>query len=295
MPERTTTPAHSLVALIVAQHEALVERLAHEAITGEGARTRPAGESSYYAGIPRERLREGIVATLAAITRDLEEGVCDRHYAQRMGLISVSRVRGGITLRDVRAVMDDVSRLLRDLCRQLDPSEQIQALEMVSLIMEASWFSAFSCFSDAIRVVLEDAHRDVVRELSAPIIPIHAGVLVLPLIGRIDRERGELLTATLLPAIAREQAFGVLLDITGVPTLDAEVAGWLVRITRAARLLGAEVLLVGISPEIAGTMVSAGLDLRGLVAFGTLQAGLEFVLARRGLVITRRGSGPARV
>lgn len=292
MPERTTTPAHSLVALIALQHEALVERLAHEAITG--AQNLAPGESSYWASVTPERLREGIVATLAAISRDLEEGTYDRHYSQRMERIAVARVRGGITMRDIRAAMDDVSRLLRDLCRQLDPSEQIQALEIVSLIIESAWCSAFTCFSDAMRVVLEDAHRDVIRELSAPIIPIHAGVLVLPLIGRIDRERGDLLTATLLPAIAREQAFGVLLDITGVPTLDAEVAGWLVRITRAARLLGAEVLLVGISPEVAGTMVSAGLDLRGLVAFGTLQAGLEFVLARRGLVITRRGSGTAR-
>lgn len=280
-----------LAALLVAQHEALVERLAGEAVA---PRSTAANQPNWWASVGPERLREGIVASLGAICRDLEEGTLE-HFARRMVTIAGPRVRAGIGMHDIRAVMEDISRALRDTARQLrDPAEQAAAFEQLGLILESAWATAFASFGEAMRAKIEDAYRGVISELSAPIIPIHAGVLVLPLIGRIDLARGELLTATLLPAIAREHAYGVLLDVTGVPALDAEVAGWLLGIARAARLLGAEVVLVGISPEIARTMVEAGLDFRGLVAFGTLQAGLEHVLARRGLVIARRASGSAR-
>ncbi len=286
--QMTTTPS-PLAALMVAQHEAIVERLARESTSGRTGQQGTAAEYSYWASISPERLREGIASTLAAIRQDLEAGTHDDHFARRMRSIAVSRMRGGITLRDIRTALDDVSRVLRDLCRRLaSPAEQIEALEHVARISESAWASAFANFAEAMRLTLEDAHRAVISELSSPIIPIHSGILVLPLIGAIDPARGELLTATLLSAVAREQAHGVLLDITGVPALDAPGAGWLLGIARSARLLGAEVILVGISPEIARTMVNGALDLRGLVAFGTLQAGLEHLLARRGFVIQRR-------
>lgn len=278
-----TTPAPSpLVALIGERREAIVERLAREA----RARGNP------WNAMAPERLRAGVIASLTAIERDLETGKYE-HYARHVAAIALPRLRAGLTAHDVGPVLADIARVLRELCRRLPgPGEQLEALEQVGLLMESTWASALSHFEGAMRVVLEDSHRAVLRELSSPIIPIHAGVLVVPLIGAIDRERGELLTATLLPAIAREHAFGVLLDVTGVPALDAEVAGFLVGITRAARLLGAEVFLVGVGPAIAATMVDAGLDLRGLVAFGTLQAGLEHVLALRGLVVQRRAGAP---
>jgi rsbT co-antagonist protein RsbR len=289
MSEAMTAASNPLAALLVAQHDALVERLARQAIA-----PRPGAEPNWWASIPPERLREGIAASFAAIARDLEAGTW-QHYARRMVAIAGPRVRAGITMVDIRSAMDDVSGVLRELARQLkEPAEQVAAFEQIGLIIESAWASAFANFGEAMRAAVEDAYRAVISALSVPIIPVHAGVLVLPLVGRIDHARGELLTATLLPAIAREQAYGVLLDVTGVPGLDAEVAGWLLGIARSARLLGAEVVLVGISPEIARTMVEAGLDVRGLVAFGTLQAGLEHVLARRGLVITRRASGTAR-
>ena len=206
--------------------------------------------------------------------------------------IAVLRARGGITKRSVRVALHSLAGTLRELCQQLSPTDQVEALEQVGLIIESAWAAAFDYHADAMRVAVEDAHLAVLRALSVPIIPIHAGILVLPLIGAIDVARGELLMATLLPAIAEEHAFGVLLDITGVPAIDAAVAGWLVRIAQAARLLGAEVILVGVSPQTAQTMVAAQLDLRGLVAFGTLQVGLEHLLARRGFGIQRRASGP---
>ena len=128
--------------------------------------------------------------------------------------------------------------------------------------------------------------REAIQELSTPIIPVYNGVLVVPLVGRVDSARAQTLTETMLEAIAREQAEIVLLDITGVAVVDTEVANHLMQTARAAALLGSQVVLVGISAEVAQTLVQLGLDLGQLVTLSNLQSGLEYALARYGLAIT---------
>jgi rsbT co-antagonist protein RsbR len=128
--------------------------------------------------------------------------------------------------------------------------------------------------------------REAIQELSTPIIPLYTGVLAVPLVGRVDGQRAQALTEALLEAIAREQAEIVLLDITGVAVVDTNVANHLMQTARAAALLGSQVVLVGISAEIAQTLVQLGLDLGQLVTLSNLQNGLEYALARQGLAIT---------
>jgi rsbT co-antagonist protein RsbR len=128
--------------------------------------------------------------------------------------------------------------------------------------------------------------REAIQELSTPIIPIYNGVLVAPLVGRVDSARAQRLTEALLEAIAREQAEIVLLDITGVAVVDTGVAHHLMQTARAAGLLGSQVVLVGISAEIAQTLVQLGLDLGQLITLSNLQSGLEYALSRQGLAIT---------
>lgn len=130
--------------------------------------------------------------------------------------------------------------------------------------------------------------RAAIQELSTPIIPVYNGVLVVPLIGRVDSARAQSLTEALLEAIAREQAEMVLLDITGVAVVDTSVANHLMQTARAAGLLGSQVVLVGISAEVAQTLVQLGLDLGQLVTLSNLQNGLEYALAQQGLAITDR-------
>jgi rsbT co-antagonist protein RsbR len=128
--------------------------------------------------------------------------------------------------------------------------------------------------------------REAIQELSNPIIPLYNGVLAVPLVGRVDSARAQALTEALLEAIAREQAEIVLLDITGVAVVDTGVANHLMQTARAAGLLGSQVVLVGISAEIAQTLVQLGLDLGQLVTLSNLQSGIEYALARQGLAIT---------
>lgn len=127
--------------------------------------------------------------------------------------------------------------------------------------------------------------RDAIRELSTPIIPIHEGVLVLPLVGAVDSRRATEITERLLEAIAAHQADLVILDITGVSLIDTSTANHLLMTTRAAGLLGSQVILTGMGPEVAQSVVHLGVDLRGLVTLASLRDGLDYALAQLGLGI----------
>ena len=119
-----------------------------------------------------------------------------------------------------------------------------------------------------------------VRELSTPIIPVLDHVLVMPLVGAIDTARSQQIIETLLSAITTHDAEVVIIDITGVSTMDTSVANHLLEATRAASLLGAQCVLAGITPEVAQTVVHLGVDLSGLVTMSTLQSGVHFALSR---------------
>jgi anti-anti-sigma factor len=119
---------------------------------------------------------------------------------------------------------------------------------------------------------------EVVRELSTPVIPVHDGVLVLPLVGTIDSTRSAQIMDSLLSAVQRQNASVVIVDVTGVPMVDSGVANHLLQAVSAASLLGARCVLVGISPVVAQTMVQLGIDLRGVVTCGNLQAGIAHAL-----------------
>ncbi len=127
-----------------------------------------------------------------------------------------------------------------------------------------------------------EAQRQALRELSTPIVPVLEDVLVLPLVGSIDTRRAQQIMDALLEAIGGHQAEVVIIDITGVPVVDTGVANHLLQVTRAAALLGAECVLVGIAPEVAQTVVSLGVDLSGVVTQADLQSGIEYALKRTG-------------
>jgi anti-anti-sigma regulatory factor/HAMP domain-containing protein len=119
------------------------------------------------------------------------------------------------------------------------------------------------------------------RNVSTPVIPVIEGVLAMPLIGQLDDERTQHMTRVLLERIEHESARVVLLDITGVPVIDTRVAQALLRTVTASGLLGAEVVLVGVAPEVAQTIVALGLDLRGLSTAADLRSAVEQIMAER--------------
>ncbi len=131
---------------------------------------------------------------------------------------------------------------------------------------------------DEVRQAHEDQARllEAIRAMSTPVVPVRRGVLVMPLVGVIDATRAQHIVQALLDAVERERARVVLLDITGVPVVDTAVAQALLQSARSVQLLGAEAVLVGVSPQVAETVVSLGVDLADLVTRADLQSGLEY-------------------
>jgi len=100
-------------------------------------------------------------------------------------------------------------------------------------------------------------------------------LLILPIIGVIDPQRARQLTEQLLRGIRTNRAKVVVIDITGVAAMDVTVANHLVQTVEASRLLGATVIVTGLSPEIAQTLVTIGVDLGKMNTVGDLQGGIE--------------------
>lgn len=121
-----------------------------------------------------------------------------------------------------------------------------------------------------------------IAELSTPLIPITESILVMPLIGVVDSMRAKQVMESLLQGLASSRGQVVILDITGVPVVDTQVASTILRAAQAVRLLGAEMVITGIRPEVAQTLVSIGVELAGITTRGTLQSAIAFALRRAG-------------
>jgi rsbT co-antagonist protein RsbR len=163
--------------------------------------------------------------------------------------------------------------------------------DYVSLLAEGVGAAAMKVLAeqrDEMQLLLEQALvgregelRQVIHELSTPVMPVHEHVLVVPLVGAIDEERARRITERLLAAVSERRAHVVILDITGVSELDAVSADGLLRAAKAVQLLGAKVLLVGVHPNLAVSLTRRDVDLRGLKTLADLQSGIEYALRER--------------
>jgi GAF domain-containing protein/ABC-type transporter Mla MlaB component len=124
------------------------------------------------------------------------------------------------------------------------------------------------------------AQRDRLTEMSTPLIPITDDIMVMPLIGTVDRDRATQVLTVALEGAQRHRARVVILDITGIKQIDTHVAGTLIGVAGALRMLGTHTVLTGIAPDIARTLVNLDVDLGSFVTLGTLQSGIAYALKR---------------
>jgi rsbT co-antagonist protein RsbR len=153
-----------------------------------------------------------------------------------------------------------------------------EALLAEQQLLQASLEERNRALTEQVRLIA--AQHEAIQALSVPVIRIWDGVLCLPIVGTLEDARASRLLERLLEAITTQQATEVLIDITGLPALDAEAASHLLKAAAAARLLGARCALVGVSPAIARTLVELGVDLGTLITAATLAEGLAGALAR---------------
>jgi anti-anti-sigma regulatory factor len=178
--------------------------------------------------------------------------------------------------------------------RHLDP-EQVEALRalgrqaIAQLELRRRAAELAAALADRERVEAERAclQEEMIRvqatalvELSTPLIPISDRIVVMPLIGTVDSRRAQQVLEILLSGIAENRVEMAILDITGVAVVDTQVADALVRAAQAVRLLGSQIMLTGIRPEVAQILVELGIDLQGIITRSTLQSGIAYALAR---------------
>ena len=141
------------------------------------------------------------------------------------------------------------------------------------------------------RMWTENILRQKIQEivsLSTPITQIRNDLLILPLIGTLDSERTIQIMEHLLIKIRATGAKYIIMDATGVGTIDSAVAANILKTSRAVKMLGSQMIFTGIKPEIAMTMVHLGIDLEDIITRATLQEGIEYALNATGLVIVPR-------
>ena len=206
-------------------------------------------------------LETGSVETLQAYARDLSERIIPRGVEtdEVLGIV--------LLLRDVLArslfvnYQHDPDLLDRILDAYEPAANRIAVTVGVSFVEERE------------RVIREQ--QEAIRELSTPVLQVRDRLLILPIIGGLDTQRARQLTEQLLGAIQTSRAKVVVIDITGVATIDMGVANHLVHTVEAARLMGASAIITGLSSKIAQTLVDLGVDLGMMRTVGDLQGGLE--------------------
>jgi rsbT co-antagonist protein RsbR len=120
-------------------------------------------------------------------------------------------------------------------------------------------------------------------DMSTPIAALWDGVLMLPIVGLLDSRRAEDIMQRMLEQIAEKQAIMFILDISGVAVVDTAVANHLIRMTKAAQLMGCDTIVSGLSPSVARTIVELGIDVGEMRTTGTLQDALKLAFKRVGL------------
>ncbi len=238
-----------------------------------------------YTTLPREQLRPRVVRGLGALVQDLAEST-PHYFGEFWGKMSYDRAREGYAITELQQTITIVEEVTRALFHR-ELADLVQRLAAIEQLYTATGFARnalFRAFVQANEEVIRE-QAAIVQELSSPIIPIYQGILVLPLVGAIDSRRAAQIMEHLLESITTHQANIVMLDVTGVPVIDTSVASYLFQTAQAVRLLGSQVILVGIRPEIAQTMVQLGIDLTKMIARADLQSGLEYALDQRGLAI----------
>lgn len=273
--------ARQLAALVEARYDEFVLVLMEA-----GRRASP----GYITSIGDEQLHQRAKLTLDAYTASLVDDP-PTAYADCFERLGFIRFSSGVPLKDMLNVVLACNAAMRQLLSRAlagDPIQQAEVAERCAVIGESGILGLHVAYEMA-KDNLIKAQQARIMQLSTPIIPVHQGTLVVPLIGSLDADRMGEMIGRLLDGISRAKAAVVIIDITGVPVVDTEVAGHLIRAARAANLLGAKAIFVGIRPAIAQALVQLGADLGGLTTLANLQAGIEHALHLQGLAIGPRG------
>ena len=208
-----------------------------------------------------EVLETGSVEELRRYARDLSGRIVPRGV-ETSDVIEIVLLLRDVLARSLFEKYRDDFALLNRVLNAYEPAANRIAITVAGSFVE-----------ERERIIRQQ--QDSLRELSTPVLQVRERLLILPIIGVLDTARAHQLTDQLLHAIRAHRARVVVIDITGVPDVDEAVADHLVKTVDASRLMGAGVIITGLSSEIAQTLVTIGVDLGKMNTVGDLQGGIE--------------------
>ena len=182
------------------------------------------------------------------------------------------RIESGIE-DDLTGIEEAINILIDDLTYELKQSQKIKE-ELEEKLTK---------IQDQQKTIIQQ--QEDLMELSSPVTKVWDNILILPVIGTLDSQRTQIMMENLLQKVVQTGCTTAILDITGVPTVDTQVANHLLKTVTAARLLGADCIISGISPAIAQTIVHLGIDLSGIRTKATLQDAMIYSMKKNNQLV----------
>ena len=200
--------------------------------------------------------------------------------------LSRSRARNGFTPSETALAVF----ALKDATYELvaDAADLMPGYVAFSRLLDDLGLHTFETYAQARERIIADQGQAML-ELSTPVIRLWDGIIAVPLVGTLDSARAQLVMEKLLETLIATGADHAVLDITGVSTVDTEVAQHLLKTVSAARLLGAECIISGIRPQVAQTIVSLGIEFGDIATKATLADALAYALSRTGQKVAKVG------
>ena len=243
----------------------------------ESCRRVVASGNPFYNRMPLAAMHAGVGRVFEAILQDMIEGA-PRAVLAVLHTIGAQRSTEGAQITDILSGMDYGYQTISEYIAKHFGDDVEARLYWETWRSRLSYGGAVVC-ADAFLGLREQrlkAQAEEIIELSARVLPLSRGVLLMPLVGHIDAVRAERMMDVLLAAVTEQGAKVVLLDATALPAVDDEVAPHIVRAASAVRLLGATVALVGIRSSLARSLAVGSADLGGIVTLARLEDGLRY-------------------
>ncbi len=225
---------------------------------------------------------EDLYTLLLRVMADADEHAAGELRAA-LAELSRSRARNGFTPSETALAVFSLKDAVYELVA--DTADLVPEYLSFSRVVDDLGLHTFETYAAAREQILADQAATML-ELSTPVVRLWDGIIAVPLVGTLDSARTQLVTEKLLETLVATGADHAVLDITGVPTVDTEVAQHLLKTVNAARLLGAECIVCGIRPQVAQTIVSLGIEFGDIATKATLADALRHALTRSGLKVT---------
>ncbi|MGW4909014.1 STAS domain-containing protein [Streptomyces sp. NPDC004270] len=248
-----------------------------------------AGEVSGSLGgrVSAAELKQELRELYEALVQALRQGAVDAHSEQMSEVrallteLSRNRARQGFSPSETAISVFALKQVLEPVLENGSP-EEIRAYLRLARILDGLGLFTIETYTQT-RDELITAQAEQLLELSTPVVRLWDGVIAVPLVGTLDSARTQVVMEKLLQALVDTGSEQAIIDITGVPAVDTQVAQHLLKTIVAARLMGAECTVSGISPQIAQTIVALGIEFDGIVTKASLADALKLALRRSGV------------